>query len=234
MKSGGKQLKVEPGKIVSMEKLDSKVGDVVEFNEVLLLSSEKEKLITPGELEKVKVMGTVVEQTKASKIIVFKYKARKGYKRKNGHRQLVTKVMIDEFSVGGKTLGPAETAKPVSKKVKEETEVKVSTEIKEDIKPAVISEVQPVEEKTEAAKKAPVKKATAQKPKEKAPAKTAKAKESKETAAVKKEAKPAQKKAAIKSVASKEAKPATKAAAKPAAKKAEPKAKAKENKAKEK
>jgi large subunit ribosomal protein L21 len=95
--SGGKQYKVEQGEIVRVEKLSGDIGAPVSFDKVLMISDdEKAKIGTPV-LENATVQGHIVEQGKAKKIIVFKYKRRKRYRRKQGHRQSFTAVQIDSI-----------------------------------------------------------------------------------------------------------------------------------------
>ncbi len=95
--SGGKQYKVKEGEIVKVEKLSGNVGDTVSFDKILMLSDgEKVNVGTPL-LKKVAVNGHIVEQDKNKKIIVFKYKRRKRYRRKHGHRQQFTAVKIDSI-----------------------------------------------------------------------------------------------------------------------------------------
>ena len=95
--SGGKQYKVEQGKTVQVEKLSGDIGAPVSFDKVLLISDgEKVQIGTPV-LDKSTVQGHIVEQGKAKKIIVFKYKRRKRYRRKQGHRQSYTAIQIDRI-----------------------------------------------------------------------------------------------------------------------------------------
>jgi len=95
--SGGKQYKVQEGDIVRLEKLSGNVGDTVSFDKVLLFSDgEKVNVGTPL-VEKATVEGHIVEQGKNKKILVFKYKRRKRYRRKQGHRQQFTAVKIDSI-----------------------------------------------------------------------------------------------------------------------------------------
>jgi large subunit ribosomal protein L21 len=97
IKTGGKQYKVAEGDTIRIEKLSAEVGDTVTFDDVKLVAKEKGAIIDPKELESVKVEGTVLAQEKAKKIIVLKFKRRKGYKRKQGHRQRVTKLQITKI-----------------------------------------------------------------------------------------------------------------------------------------
>jgi len=96
IKTGGKQYIVEPGKKIKIEKLDKKPGDEVIFNEVLLVEKNKKLEIGAPKLP-VKVTGKVLEQGKHKKIIVFKFKAKKRYKKKQGHRQPYTQVEITKI-----------------------------------------------------------------------------------------------------------------------------------------
>lgn len=93
--SGGKQVRVEPGATVRLESLQGKVGDKVSLDEVLLVNDEgKVKVGTPV-VKGVKVSGTIVEHGRGDKITVFKFKRRKMYRRKQGHRQNYTAVKVE-------------------------------------------------------------------------------------------------------------------------------------------
>ncbi len=95
--SGGKQYKVEQGEIVRVEKLSGEIGAPVSFDKVLMISDgEKVQIGTPV-LDQVTVQGHIVKQGKVKKIIVFKYKRRKRYRRKQGHRQSFTAIQIDSI-----------------------------------------------------------------------------------------------------------------------------------------
>lgn len=97
IKTGGKQYVVKPGDKIKVEKIEANVGDTVEISEVLLVNKDGEiKLGTPL-VEGVKVIASVVEHSKGPKVIVFKKKPKKGYKRKRGHRQLITTLEIKEI-----------------------------------------------------------------------------------------------------------------------------------------
>ena len=95
VENGSKQYKAEVGSVIRFEKLDAAVGDKVEFN-VLLLSDEKGVKVE-GELKGYRAVGEVVEQGKEKKIVVFKYKAKKNERKKQGHRQPFTAVKILEI-----------------------------------------------------------------------------------------------------------------------------------------
>lgn len=106
IKSGGKQYKVAKGDVLLLEKLEGKEGDKVRFEEILLLSSDDETIADQAKLSKAIVRGTVLEQTKGDKVIVFKYKPKKGYKKRQGHRQELTKVRIDEIKLSANKQKP--------------------------------------------------------------------------------------------------------------------------------
>ncbi|MEC9488137.1 MAG: 50S ribosomal protein L21 [Halanaerobium sp.] len=100
IETGGKQYKVEEGRFVKVEKLEAGEGEEVVFDRVLLVSDE-ENGVTIGKptVEGARVTGKVLEQGKEKKIIVFKYKPKKRYSRKYGHRQPFTRVLIENIQV---------------------------------------------------------------------------------------------------------------------------------------
>ena len=99
IRSGGKQHRVEPGSKLRVEKLEGKVGSKIVLKEVLMV--ENEGTVTIGEplIPKAKIKATVLDQDRAKKIIVFKKKVKKQYRRTNGHRQLFTELRIDEIKL---------------------------------------------------------------------------------------------------------------------------------------
>ena len=99
VETGGKQYRVEEGSILSVEKLGLSEGDSVAFDKVLLLSDEEGIQVGKPYIEGARVEGQVLFNGKANKIIVFKYKAKKNYRKKQGHRQPFTRVKITKISV---------------------------------------------------------------------------------------------------------------------------------------
>ncbi|CUH97457.1 hypothetical protein P22_3587 [Propionispora sp. 2/2-37] len=97
IKTGGKQYRVTEGDVVLIEKLEAAEGDVVEFDNVLTLVKEGEVVIGKPLIEGAKVTGKVVAQGKGKKILVFKYKAKSNYRKRQGHRQPFTKVVIEKI-----------------------------------------------------------------------------------------------------------------------------------------
>ena len=95
--TGGKQYKVEEGDTLRIEKLPGDVGSDVAFDKVLIFSDGEDVKIGQPEVEGVRVHGQIVAQGKSKKIVVFKYKRRKRYRRKQGHRQPFTAVRIDRI-----------------------------------------------------------------------------------------------------------------------------------------
>jgi large subunit ribosomal protein L21 len=95
--TGGKQYRVAEGDLLRVEKIDGDVGDSVSFDRVLLVSDGEKVTVGQPVVENAAVKGRIVEQGKAKKILVFKYKRRKRYRRKQGHRQQYTAVKIDSI-----------------------------------------------------------------------------------------------------------------------------------------
>jgi large subunit ribosomal protein L21 len=98
IESGGKQYKVEQGTTLLVDRLSAKEGDKVALRPVLF--RDKEVVAEPKELEKVKVEAKVAEHLRGPKIKVFKYKAKKGYRRKAGHRSELTRLEVTEIKLG--------------------------------------------------------------------------------------------------------------------------------------
>ena len=95
--TGGKQYKVSEGDVIFIEKLDAQEGDTVKFDKVLAIGGDKTVIGTPV-VEGASVDAKVVANGKGKKVIVFKYKPKKGEKSKQGHRQPFTKVQIEKIN----------------------------------------------------------------------------------------------------------------------------------------
>ncbi len=92
--TGGKQYKVKEGEVLQVEKLAGEVGSEITFDRVLMVSDGDNVSLGQPALDGAVVSGHIVEQGKEKKVIVFKYKRRKRFRRKNGHRQMFTAVKI--------------------------------------------------------------------------------------------------------------------------------------------
>lgn len=112
IESCGRQYKVAEGDVVFFEKLDVEEGKTITFKEVILISEEGKIQVGTPYVKNVKVEGKVISHGKGKKIIVFKIKPKKNYRRKQGHRQLYTKVEITSIQTTAKK---AETTKKVEK-----------------------------------------------------------------------------------------------------------------------
>ncbi|HET7444798.1 MAG TPA: 50S ribosomal protein L21 [Solirubrobacterales bacterium] len=123
VETGGKQYKVEEGTSLLVDRLDAKEGDKVALRAVMFRDSEV--IAAPKELEKVKVEATVAEHLRGPKIKVFKYKAKKGYRKRAGHRSELTKLEVTSLKLGKaapkKAAAEKKEAKPAA-----ETKVKKS------------------------------------------------------------------------------------------------------------
>ena len=123
IESCGKQYKVTEGDIVFFEKLDAEEGEKITFDKVILVSEEGKVQVGNPYVKNVKVEGKVVSHGKGKKIIVFKMKPKKNYRRKQGHRQPYTKVEITSIkTANSKTETKAASAKAETKKVAEKVE----------------------------------------------------------------------------------------------------------------
>jgi large subunit ribosomal protein L21 len=118
IESGGKQYKVEKGSSLLVDRLSAKEGDKVALRAVMF--RDKEVVAEPKELEKVKVEATVAEHLRGPKIKVFKYKPKKGYRRRAGHRSELTRLEVTELGMGKAAKAKAEKKpaeeKPAAKK----------------------------------------------------------------------------------------------------------------------
>ncbi len=196
----GQQFKVEKDQEIFVHRLEGEAGSVVAFDNVMLLDNDGKVTVGTPIIDGAQVKAKIVEHMKSDKVIVFHKKRRKGYQKQNGHRQYMSKLVIEDvLATGAKKAEKKETAKAAPKAVK--------TEAKPKAAPKKV-----VEAKTEKPAAAPKKEA-----KPKAETKATPKKTEKKEPAAKKETK-----AAPKAEAKKETKPKTPAKPK-AEKKAEPK-----------
>ena len=96
--TGGKQYRVSEGDVLFVEKLNAEVDSTVELTEVLAVSKDGELKVGAPVVEGAKVVAKVLAQGKAKKVVVFKYKRKKDYRRKNGHRQPYTKIVVEKIA----------------------------------------------------------------------------------------------------------------------------------------
>jgi large subunit ribosomal protein L21 len=99
IETGGKQYRVEEGSILNVELLSADIGSEIGFDRVLAVKKENRLEVGQPYLKGVLVHGKVIDHGKSKKIIVFKFKAKKNYRRKQGHRQPFTKVLIEKIEV---------------------------------------------------------------------------------------------------------------------------------------
>ena len=99
IKTGGKQHRVTEGDVIAIEKINGDRGEAFVFDQVLMVEKEGDIRVGRPVVEGVKVVGEILAQTKGDKLIVYKTKKRKGYHKKNGHRQQLTSMKIREISI---------------------------------------------------------------------------------------------------------------------------------------
>jgi large subunit ribosomal protein L21 len=97
IETGGKQYRVSPGQTIEVDTIAGDVGSAVEFDRVLAFSNEANELVLGDSLKLARVRGAIAAHGRAQKIIVFKFKRKKQYKRTQGHRQNFTRVAIQEI-----------------------------------------------------------------------------------------------------------------------------------------
>ncbi|MDH4164062.1 MAG: 50S ribosomal protein L21 [Nitrospirota bacterium] len=97
IKTGGKQYKVAPGDLLRVEKLDAKKGDAVEINEVLMVADGDKMNVGKPTIANAKVTAEVMGEGRGEKLLIFKHRRRKGFRRTNGHRQNFTTLKVKEI-----------------------------------------------------------------------------------------------------------------------------------------
>jgi large subunit ribosomal protein L21 len=136
IKSGGRQFKVSVGQKLEVNRLPVEDGTQIRFEEVLLISDANRSFIGAPFVDNAEVLATVEKQTRGEKLIVFKYKSKKRYRHRRGHRQELTVLTIDDIVAEGKSLITGETPKAkevpaapvVETEVVEEEQTESSTE----------------------------------------------------------------------------------------------------------
>ena len=125
IETGGKQYRVQEGDVISIEKLNVEAGQKVEFDKVLVMNNDADLQIGAPYVDGAKVFGNVLENGKAKKVVIFKYKAKKDYRKKQGHRQPYTMVEITG-------IGADKPAKKSAPKAAAKSDVKPSLSMKKD------------------------------------------------------------------------------------------------------
>jgi large subunit ribosomal protein L21 len=100
IRTGGKQYRVSQGDLVTIEKLDGATGDRIEIDSVLMIGEGEQVTIGQPHLERARVVGTIVRQERGPKVVIYKHKRRKGYQKKQGHRQSQTVLRVTEILDG--------------------------------------------------------------------------------------------------------------------------------------
>lgn len=146
VETGGKQFRVREGHLVRVERLEGEVGDRITFDQVLLVADSSERHLGAPVVEGAQVSGTIEEQGKDDKVTVFKFKRRKMYRRKRGHRQKFSAVRIDSIDLKG-----AKKKKTSAKEEKQESAAAPATQ--EKVKKTESAEKPAAEEKDSPEKK---------------------------------------------------------------------------------
>ena len=175
IETGGKQYRVEKGTSLLVDRLSAKEGEKVALRPVLF--RDKEVVAGAKELEKVKVEATVAEHLRGPKIKVFKYKPKKGYRRRAGYRSELTKLEVTEISLGGRKAAAPKKEEPAKKEAAPKAEKKAAAK-----KPAAKKEAAKAPAAKSAEKKTSAKKTAAKKPAAKAKKPAAKAPKTKSAA----------------------------------------------------
>ena len=131
LKTGGKQYRVTPGDVLDVEKLPVEEGSAIELNDVLAISSDGELILGKPLLPDASVLAQVQAQGRDKKIIVFKYKRKVRYRRKKGHRQHYTRLVITAIMLGGEEISVRQWPEQEAQ-VQEESPVEASDELEDE------------------------------------------------------------------------------------------------------
>lgn len=135
IETGGKQYRVQEGDVITVEKLNVEAGKKVEFDKVLVMNNDADLQIGAPYVEGAKVFGSVLENGKAKKVVIFKYKAKKDYRKKQGHRQPYT--MVEITGIGTDKPAKKTAAKKEEAPKKEAPKKEAKAEVKSDVKPSM-------------------------------------------------------------------------------------------------
>lgn len=176
IKTGGKQYKVMPGDVITVEHLEGEAGHKINISDVLMVGDDKASTIGTPLVAKSEVKVMIVEQGRSDKVIVFKKKRRQNYRRKAGHRQHLTCLWVEDIVVNGKS-------HPATNKVEPRAKIKSETVASEKKKAAPVKAEKAAAPKEKAATKSAAKpaapKAAKAEPKAAAPKKPAAEKKTK-------------------------------------------------------
>jgi large subunit ribosomal protein L21 len=100
IQTGGKQYRVSQGDLITLEKLAGAAGDRIEINSVLMVGEGDQIRVGQPRLEQASVVGTIVRQERGPKVLIYKHKRRKGYQKKQGHRQWQTLLRVTDIMTG--------------------------------------------------------------------------------------------------------------------------------------
>lgn len=134
IETGGKQYRVQEGDVITVEKLNVEAGKKVEFDKVLVMNNDADLKIGAPYVEGAKVFGNVLENGKAKKVIIFKYKAKKDERKKQGHRQPYS--MVEITGIGSDKPAKKTAAKKAEAK-EEAPKTEAKAEVKSDVKPSL-------------------------------------------------------------------------------------------------
>jgi large subunit ribosomal protein L21 len=150
IRTGGKQYRLSPGDKLKIEKIEAETGSTIMFKDVLMVATDNKVTLGSPIVENAAVKGRLLNTAKDRKVLIFKKRRRKGYRRKRGHRQILSEVLIEEIQFGAikgvaqKAAKKEPAAKPAAAKSAAETKAKA----KAAAKPAVKTEKAPAKTKT--------------------------------------------------------------------------------------
>ena len=149
IETGGKQLRVEPGRFYDIERLAVEEDGSVVIDQVFYVENDGEISVGQPLVEGATVEGTVMRHLRDRKIIVYKMRPKKKTRKKQGHRQELTRLMIDSISLGGQVLSAASTAEPVEAEPAETEPVETEVALIQEAPAEVQAEPETVEATTE-------------------------------------------------------------------------------------